>query len=130
MVPMYSSGPTLRNKLALLLYRMTITGKGSRPAYVRKVHVQIRLNGNWVQGERFSPRTEEPHNTVTLRSARKKDDCLKLVGWQDFQPGDKGLQYGQPSMFSAAAYFNIGERNFAQVDAVRIVVTDFLGSDY
>ena len=52
------------------------------------------------------------------------------MGWQDFQPGDKGLQYGQPSMFSAAAYFNIGERNFAQVDAVRIVVTDFLGSDY
>jgi len=35
LVPIDSKDLTLRNKLALLLYRITMTGKGSEPAYIR-----------------------------------------------------------------------------------------------
>ena len=52
----YSSNHSLNGKLALLIYRITITGSGLKPAYFRDINLVIKLNNRWIEGRRFIPK--------------------------------------------------------------------------
>jgi len=131
-----TSNKILKNKLAILLYRVTITGGGLQPAYIRDINLAIRLNNNWVQGKRFTPKQFDTTNKMGITKKfismrhRTTHDRLNAIGWNPFVPGQKGLQHGEPDSFSFASYFDIDEKDFDKWDQLKIVVLDYLGHEY
>ena len=128
----------LKGKIAILLYRITITGKGLQPAYIREVNIAIKANSKWIEGKRFNPMQSDKTDNmgVTMRAVHlriqksKSYDDLYIADWNDFTPGDKGLQYGEPAFFSYASYFDISQQDLEGCKLFRIIITDFLGNEY
>ncbi|MFA5903348.1 MAG: hypothetical protein WC836_05390 [Desulfobacula sp.] len=133
-----SSNSTINGRPAVLLYRVTITGKGVKPTYLREMKLSVKINGNWHNGQQFSPtqRDENDKNGVTKRAIHIRmeklndHDDLLIADWENFHPGEKGLSYGEPSHFSYGAYFDVNSNEFAKCDKLKIVVTDYLGNEY
>jgi len=125
-------------KPAILLYRITITGKGLQPSYLREIRLELKIGGHWINGTQFAPlqRDETDIKGITkkalhLRFQKPNDhDDIFVADWVNFHTGQKGLGYGEPSHFSYAAYFNIDPNEFGKCQKLRIVVTDYLGNDY
>jgi hypothetical protein len=132
-----SKTPFFSGKSAILLYHMTITGKGLQPAYLRAVRLALKTDGKWINGRQFAPSQKDETDkegvtmkAVHLRVEKPNDhDDIFVLGWENFREGQK-LAYGEPAHFSYAAYFDIDENEFGRCQRLRIVVTDYLGNDF
>jgi hypothetical protein len=133
-----SETPTINGKPAILLYHMTITGKGLQPSYLREINLSIKIKGKWISGWQFAPsqRDKTYKNGVTKEAAHLRLEKpldhhdIFLASWENFRPGQKGLSYGEPANFSYAAYFDIDANEFTQCRKLRILVIDYLGNKY
>ncbi len=133
-----SNNQAQRDKLAILLYRLTITGKGTEPTYVRDIRLALKCGEQLYPGIKFSPKQHEQtdKNGVTekyLRIFYKKKTSVDLIyvgSWHDFKPSDEGLSFGQPRKYSYAAYFNIHNQNYKKCDELMIIVEDYLGNRF
>ena len=130
--------PTINGKPAILLYRMTVTGKGLQPSYLREINLSIKIKGKWISGWQFMPlqRDKTDKNGVTKKAVHLRlekpdghNDIL-VASWEDFRRGQKGLSYGEPTDFSYAAYFDIDANEFTQCRKLRILVIDYLNNKY
>jgi hypothetical protein len=132
------SNDHLKDKLSILLYNLTIVGKGIQPAYLRDINLAIKVDGNWLQGAKFFPaqanqtdKTGVTMKAVHLRLEKQTDhDDIFIAGWNDFVPGQSGIQYGQPSKYSVAAAFNMNEKAFSEATHLRLTITDYMGNEY
>lgn len=133
-----STVASISGKPAILLYLITITGKGFQPSYLREVRLALKTNGKWINGTQFAPsqRDETDKKGVTMKSLHLRfekpndHDDIFVANWDNFRPGQKGLGYGEPTHFSYAAYFDIEANEFGRCQRLKIVVTDYLGYDY
>lgn len=141
----------INGNFAILLYGVTIVGKGNQKFVVYDVNVSIRANGVWHEGVRFKPvqrdvtdrngwtgMAVQVHVGVTKPSnEQKKDDkgvvnvgnTLNICEWRDFVPGIN-VGFGEPAMFMVAAYFPEAPDDAKNFDRLRIVVRDYLGNAY
>jgi hypothetical protein len=128
----------LKDKLAILLYNLTIVGKGIQPAYLRDINLAVKVNGEWLQGTKFFPTqiNETDKMGVTMKAVHLRlekgadHDDIFIARWDDFIPGQSGIQYGQPSGCSIAAAFSLDDRTFAEATDLKITFTDYLGNKY
>ena len=133
-----SDSQTINGKPAILLYIMTVTGKGLQPSYLREINLSIKIKGKWISGMQFMPlqREKTDKNGVTKKAVhlrfRKPDvyNDIFIASWEDFRRGQKGLSYGEPTEFSYAAYFDIDTKEFTQCKKLRIFVIDYLNNKY
>ena len=133
-----STATSIGGKPAILLYRITITGKGLQPSYLREIGLALKINGQWINGKQFIPlqRDKTDKNGITKKAVHLRfqkpngHDEIFVANWENFHPGQKGLGYGEPSHFSYAAYFDIDPNEFSKCQKLQIVVTDYLGNDY
>ena len=141
----------LNGKFAVLLYRVTIVGKGNHKFVAYDVNVSIRANGVWYEGVRFKPVQRDVtdrngwtgpavqiHVGVTKPSNEQKKvdngvfgvgDTLNITEWRDFDPGIN-VGFGEPATFMVAAYFPKAPHDAKNCDRLRIVVRDYLGNTY
>lgn len=134
-----SESQTINGKPAILLYYMTVTGKGLQPSYLREINLSIKIKGKWISGWQFTPlqRDKTDKNGVTKEAVHlqleKPDgghDDIFVASWEDFRRGQKGLSRGEPTDFSYAAYFDIDASEFTQCRKLRILVIDYLNNKY
>lgn len=79
-----SPGGERDGKLAVLLGRVEVIGKGSSPSFLARVEVYVRCGRRWVLGQQFYPAhfPETDKNGVTKEAIRvclgsnPKADCL------------------------------------------------------
>lgn len=132
-----STNERLGNKLAILLYAIRITGKGTQPAFLRDVSVEIKHGYKWVKGINFIPTQKDKtdgggvtKSAVHIRLGdADSDDHIYIASWNDFKANQEGLRYGEPATFCVASYFEIGE-DFKKCRRVKIRLTNFLGHKY
>jgi hypothetical protein len=133
-----TDNPKVANKLAVVLYRINITGHGMHPMYLRELRIELKINNNWIVGSHIVPklftvtnilgtevkaihlRTVEPTATMTL----------VLEEWNEIGPNSRSLQYGEPLNGSYAAIFDVEQQQFQHCDQLRITATDYLGHEY
>ena len=139
MVCIIDTKTNLRNKLAVLLYSITITGKGVQPSYIAEILVAVRKEKQWVQGKRFIPSQSDKKdpNEITKKAVhlrferpREETDNIYIASWNDFAPGQIGLKYGEPVIFSAGFYFDLERQDLEKIDKLKIIVTDYIGNTY
>ncbi len=133
-----SSDERLGDKMAILFYRVTITGGSKKPAHISDFNLAIKVNGKWITGKRFFPKQHEVTDSngmtklsVTLRQERTTGTyIIHLASWQEFKPGQKRIEYGDPITFSFASYFDVDIEAFQNAKFLRITISDYLGNDY
>ncbi len=133
----------LNGKFVLLLYGVTIIGKGNHKFVAYDVNVSIRVKNVWYKGIRFKPvQRDVPTGKVVwvnvgMKKAgtNQKDDNLISKGdrlavfWRDFEPGIN-VGFGEPASFTVAAYFPKTPNDAKNFDNIRIDVQDYLGNTY
>lgn len=125
-------------KLAILLYRVTVVGKGSGPSFLADVTLQVRCGGEWVRGKLFQPIRfpETDKNGITKDAVRirlgnsSESDQMLIASWEDFRPGEVALDFGEPMTFSVASTFHVEPADYSSCDLLRIDLVDFLGKRY
>lgn len=132
-----SEDNNLNGRLGILLYRMTIAGKGLEPFYIKHIKVELKSDTGWIEGEQFSPTQKDITDTegttkkaIIFEGKNQIFDNLYISGWKDFVSGEKSLSYGEPITFSYAAAFNIDIKNYKDFKEIRINVSDYLGNAY
>ncbi len=147
-----SQKPDLDGKLALLLYGVTIVGKGNQKFVAYDVNVQIYGNGKWYKGIRFYPVQKEirkkngqTSNAIRILVGPLKltkrfpmtsykrvilvHDSLYICDWHNFEPGIS-VGFGEPKTFMLAVYFPRAPVNLSIYDRLKIVVRDYIGNAY
>lgn len=129
----------LNNKLALILLRLTITGKGLIPSYIKTIELFIKVDFKWKKGVNFHP-TEyfvtdkndvKKKSLVLVKQINTEDrSVLFIASWEKFIAGDVKLEYGQPLKTSKAAAFDVKYNEYEKCKKVKIVVSDFLNKKY
>jgi hypothetical protein len=148
-----SPNNAMEGKFAILLYGVTIVGKGAEHFVAYDVTVSIRSKGVWHEGRRFQPVQRESRDrngptpavvrlyvgvqnlkeVIKERAANGRvdfGDAIMLGDWRDFRPGIK-LGFGEPATFMVATYFpDTPSSNVSEFDRIRIVLRDYLGNEY
>lgn len=132
-----SKNKDFENKFCVLLYRISVVGKGNHPSYIKDIRIAINYKGEWVEGKRFFPtqRKQTDKNGITkkciqLNLINKEPVVIGfLADWKDFKPQVKGLESGEPNTFSYAAMFDIKE-NYEDCSKLKITITDYLENEY
>lgn len=132
-----SENKNLDGRLSILLYRMTIAGKGLEPFYIKQIKIELKSDMGWIEGEQFSPTQKDvtDREGITMKAVgfsvkNESFDFLYVEGWIDFVPGEKSLSYGEPVTFSYAAVFDINIKKYKDFKELRINVSDYLGNEY
>ena len=133
----------LTNKLAIVLYRINITGGGLQPAFVRDLTIKARINKKWIVGSRITPKlfdeTDQLGNVVKAARVKWQQVTPSLVTvtpvhiqhWNEkWNEIGATLQYGEPLNFSYAAFFDVDQSQFQYCDQIKLLVTDYLGHEY
>jgi hypothetical protein len=148
-----SPAPMYEDKLAILLYSVTIVGTGNDKFVAYDVVISVGSNGIWYNGIRFIPvkHTVTDKNGSTSRVLQayvgvKKPtiqrpvpeqtgiigtigDTVNFCEWDDFSPG-ASVGFGEPTEFDVANYFPNPPFDLSAVDRMRITVLDYLGNAY
>lgn len=148
-----SPDKSMDGRFAILLYGVTIVGKGAEQFVAYDTMVSLRANGIWHEGKRFQPVQREsrdkngptpavvrlhigvpnPTELTQKRSANGRadfGDTLMLGDWRDFNPGIK-LGFGEPATFMVASYFpNTPPKSASDFDRIRVVLRDYLGNEF
>jgi hypothetical protein len=133
----------LINKLAIVLYRINVTGGGLQPAFVRDLKIEARINKKWIIGSHIAPKLFDEKDLfgnvvkavlVKWRQGAPllvKEAPIHLVHWNEkWNEIGTALQYGEPLNFSYAAFFDVDQSQFQYCDRIKLVVTDYLGHEY
>ncbi len=128
----------LDGKLSLLLYRLTITGKGLVPSYVKTISLYLKVNKRWLDGENFIPteysvkdKNDVENRCLVLIRQNADDKLVTFLGsWKNFRSGEEKLEYGQPLVISQGAVFDISYDDYDKCEKIKILVTDYLGNRY
>ena len=127
-----------KGKLAILLYRVTVVGKGSSPSFLSKIQAHVQCNGKNILGSQFHPfqfsKTDKEgiaKEAICISiGASPKPDRLFLGDWSNFKPGSSGLEYGQPLSFSTAFCFDVSSDEYANCKSLKIELFDYHGTGY
>ena len=132
-----SKNENLNGRLAVLLYRMTVTGKGIEPSYIKKIKLELKSSSKWIGGEQFIPNQRDvtdyegvTKKALTISVQKSSFENIYVGDWIDFTPGEKSISYGEPSTFSYAAVFNIDTSAYREYKELKINVSDYLGNNY
>jgi len=131
-----TTDPRFTNKVALVLYRINITGHGLQVNYVKDMSIEARVDGQWISTSRLIPKffdaTNAPGKFVYVRNAGPSGAGIAMLNWYQIGFEDKPipLQFGEPLNFSYAALLNIEKEKFHNCDKLKIKVTDYLGRSY
>jgi len=82
-----SESENKNGKLVILLYRISLVGKGSESVFIKKIDLFIKCREEWFKGNRYAPKKYKPHNQVHLLRQIAPNNWRKfiLVGWGEFK---------------------------------------------
>ena len=112
---MKSQNKDLDGKMAVLLYRLIITGKGRIPSYLDNVDIFIKKGFKWIKGENFylteynvTDKNGDTAKCLILRKETVNDTInLFMASWKKYISGKEKIEFGQPLKISVSSSFDI-----------------------
>jgi len=135
-----SDNAKLNGKIVVILYRITVVGKGSKPVFIKKFNLYLKCKDQWLKGEFLRPEIKEVsdkkgeiRSAVMLRHRNEAGaitDTMYVADWINFASGDKSLKYGEPEKFSIAIFFEKYINEYDSCKKLRIHVVDYLNNTF
>ncbi len=134
-----SQNINFNHKLALIFYRLTITGKGFIPSYLNTIDVYLKVGFKWVKGINFHPteynvtdKNQDSKKSLILlnQTTNNNQKIIFLCSWIKLNSGSKQIEYGQPLPLSLASAFDIDYKNYEKCKKIKIIAKDFIKKTY